>query len=389
MAVVKNQAQQLRAASESAALSKHRQYVVVSGYYGYDNLGDEAILEELTNELKKLVKPENIIVLSADPEKTAKLFGVGAMERTDLLGIADLCKVSRLFVSGGGGLFQNTRSIGSIVFYGFQIAMARAFGAPVLIYAQGIGPIRGQLAEWITKKAFSAATAILVRDSASKALLTQWGLNAEQTADPVWCLAQKKLPAAMTQQLEAVKSSKLVALSLRTSHNFSDTHLTTLVDAMLDALPESAHVLLLPLQMNQDKDLLVRFASQWKAKGRDATLMDTTSMQYPSEWITLFGKCKLVVGMRLHALIMALKAGVPVVGIAYDPKVSQLLADFEQPSLILAKECELAPWQETLKTAFADADKLGRKAMKKAEGAKKLACQNFEMLDRILNAQNT
>ncbi len=156
---------------------------------------------------------------------------------------------------------------------------------------------------------------------------------------------------------------------------------------MYVGVPENAHVILLPLQINQDKELLGRFADMWKKKGRSATLIDTDSMQYPSQWISLFAKCKLVVGMRLHALIMALKAGVPVAGIAYDPKVSHLLTEFEQPSLNLTKEPQQEEWAETLKSAFADSDKLSRKAMKKAESAKKLACQNFNMMAKILNTQ--
>jgi polysaccharide pyruvyl transferase CsaB len=388
MAVVNKPVMKTRDQNEGAApISSHRKYVVVSGYYGFDNLGDEAILEELTNELKKLIKPENIIVLSANPKRTAELFGVGAVERTDLFTIADLCKSSRLFISGGGGLFQNTRSIGSIVFYAFQIALARSLGAPVAIYAQGIGPLRGKMAEWITHKAFAAADAVLVRDNASKTILESWGVEGIQTADPVWCLDSRKLPKAVNDQIEAIKPAKLVGLSLRSSDNFSDAHLKTLVSSMLTAVPANAHVILLPLQINQDKQLLEQFADQWRQHGRAATLIDTSSLHYPSEWISLFSKCKLVIGMRLHALIMSLKAGIPVVGMAYDPKVSHLLAEFEQPSLILTIEPNSQEWEQTLQTAFADMEKLGRKATKKAEGAKKLACQNFNMLDRILNTQ--
>lgn len=388
MAVVNNQAQQMRVNKDgTVSIAKERQYVVVSGYYGFDNLGDEAILEELTNELKKIVKPDKIVVLSANPKKTSERFGVGAMERTDLFGIADLLKISRLFISGGGGLFQNTRSLGSVLFYGFQMILARSLGAPILIYAQGIGPLRGKLAELFTKKSFAAADSILVRDNRSREMVESWGMEPAQTADPVWCLEPKKLPAAISEQLDKIPTGKLIGLSLRTSSNFSDAHVRTLVESMQAAVPQNAHVLLLPLQNDQDCALLREFLNKWQAVGRTATLIDTSSIQYPSEWISLIAGCKLVIGMRLHALIMALKAGVPVVGIEYDPKVSQLLTEFEQPSLILTKEPEAAKWEETLKSAFTDLDKLSRKAMKKAEAAKKLACQNFNMLARILETQ--
>ena len=364
-----------------------RELVIVSGYYGFDNLGDEAILEEVTNELKRLVDPQNIVILSATPDRTAELFGVRSHDRMDVLGFATLCKQARLFISGGGGLFQNTRSLGSILFYSWQMLVAKSSGAKVTVYAQGIGPLRGSVAQWITKRSFMLADAIAIRDNGSKQMLDDWSIQANQTADPVWCLEQRKLPDDVDQALSAIKARYLVGLSLRPSHNFSDNHMQSLIEAMLVAVPESSHVVLLPLQNAQDLAPLEQFGELWKQSGRESTLINTAALRYPAQWISLFARCKILVGMRLHALIMSLKSGVPVVGIAYDPKVSHLLAEFEQPSLILTKEPQQNEWQQTMKAAFEDTDKLSRRAMRKAEGAKKLACQNFDMLARILNTQ--
>ena len=364
-----------------------RALVVVSGYYGFDNLGDEAILEELTNELKRLVKPENIVVLSANPNATAELFGVRSHDRSDILGFAELCSRAQLFVSGGGGLFQNTRTLGSIFFYSLQMMLAKSRGAKVAVYAQGIGPLRGKVAEWLTKRSFMLADAIAIRDGGSKQMLDSWGIPASQTADPVWCLDQRKLPDDVDQALNSIKARFLVGLSLRPSHNFGEAHMSALVESLKLSVPESCHVILLPLQSAQDVPQLEQFAKLWKQAGRESTLIKTDSLRYPAQWISLFSRCKIMVGMRLHALIMSLKAGVPVVGIAYDPKVSHLMAEFEQPTLILTKEPQQNEWQQTMKAAFEDTDKLARRAMRKAEGAKKLACQNFDMLARILSTQ--
>jgi polysaccharide pyruvyl transferase CsaB len=364
-----------------------RNLIIVSGYYGFDNLGDEAILEELVAELKRLTDPQNIVVLSANPGKTSAQFGVRSELRTDLILFSQLCQEAKVFVSGGGGLFQNTKSLGSIMFYALQIFIAKAKGAAVMVYAQGIGPLRGMAAEWLTKRAFSVTDVIAVRDAASKAILDKWSIPAAQTADPVWCLDSQRLPASVTDQINAIAASKLIGLSLRTSHNFTDAHLDSLVKALKSSLSETAHILLLPLQMDQDKELLEQFGTKWRSTGGSATMLDTSALQYPSQWISLFGRCKLVVAMRLHAVIMALKAGVAVAGIAYDPKVEHVLAEFEQPILILAKEPQSGDWDDLLKTAVVDSDRLSRKAMRKAEGAKKLACQNFQLLAKILGMQ--
>ena len=42
-------------------------------------------------------------------------------------------------------------------------------------------------------------------------------------------------------------------------------------------------------------------------------------------------RAKLIVGVRLHALILAVRFGVPFLAVPYDPKVSSLLADVHYP----------------------------------------------------------
>ena len=124
---------------------KGRNLVVIAGYYGFDNLGDEAILEELINELEDFVERDRIVVLSANPQRTARLYNIRSANRWSPAEFLKLMKETSVLISGGGSLFQDTKGIGSIVFYGMQILLARWHGAKVLIYAQGIGPrVSGQ-----------------------------------------------------------------------------------------------------------------------------------------------------------------------------------------------------------------------------------------------------
>lgn len=364
-----------------------RKLVLISGYYGFDNLGDEAILEELVSELKRVVSPDEIVVLSANPEVTAKKYGVAAIQRNKFGEFWNLLTQARLFISGGGGLFQNTRSLGSILFYGLQILMAKAHNVPSLIYAQGIGPLNGKLAENICRQFFAQASQITVRDDASMKILDSWQLPALRTADPVWNLEAQAAPQAVLDQLktDAGITRGLVGLSLRPSAALSDEHLKRLAEGLFMIMDESQQLVLLPLQMEQDRTVLEKFQSFWLERGRTAVMLDISSLEYPSQWAALFSKFDFVVAMRLHALIFALKAGLPVSGIAYDPKVTQLLTEFEQSCLILTKETAPDSWIELLKSFKSAMPSHSRSAKQHLESAKKLACQNFENIDRILN----
>ena len=57
--------------------------VVLCGYYGMGNGGDEALLASLLQMLPSQVKP---VVLSGDPEQTAQCYGVEAYHRKSLGG---------------------------------------------------------------------------------------------------------------------------------------------------------------------------------------------------------------------------------------------------------------------------------------------------------------
>ena len=106
------------------ASQKPRNLVVISGYYGFGNLGDEAILEQLLNDLKRLVPADNIVVLSANPAYTTSLYQVRSINRWQISTLLPVLKQARLFISGGGGLFQDTRSIGSVLYYAGQIFLS-------------------------------------------------------------------------------------------------------------------------------------------------------------------------------------------------------------------------------------------------------------------------
>ncbi|MBY0405121.1 MAG: hypothetical protein K2X66_14570, partial [Cyanobacteria bacterium] len=68
---------------QDASRSQSPFYIVISGYYGFDNLGDELILQVFTQQLMngQYNQPVSITVLSKNPEKTAQKYGVSAINR--------------------------------------------------------------------------------------------------------------------------------------------------------------------------------------------------------------------------------------------------------------------------------------------------------------------
>ncbi|MEG1496430.1 MAG: polysaccharide pyruvyl transferase family protein [Clostridiales bacterium] len=166
--------------------------VCISGYYGFDNLGDEAILLSMIHLLKKEFADIEITVLSDKPEKTAATYGVEAYDRWKWWQIHKAIMGSDIFISGGGGLLQDVTGKKSLLYYTHIMKMAKHRKRPVFIFSQGIGPIDSTWGQKHAVKALRKAAKVTVRDNESAKLLHNWGLRKGRiriTADPVLTMA--------------------------------------------------------------------------------------------------------------------------------------------------------------------------------------------------------
>lgn len=115
--------------------------VVISGYYGFDNMGDEMVLAGILAGLRRLDPGVRVTVLSAHPAATAREHGVDAVSRTHLPSILAALARADLLISGGGSLLQDVTGPFNIPYYVGVMELARLRGVPVMMMAQGIGPV--------------------------------------------------------------------------------------------------------------------------------------------------------------------------------------------------------------------------------------------------------
>lgn len=373
--------------SNNLEATDKRNLVVVSGYYGFDNLGDEAILEELISELKECVPADQIVILSNRPCQTRELYQVQSYDRWSLSHLSSLLPRTKLFISGGGGLFQDATGLGPAIYYGGLVLASHFCGARVFIYGQGLGPLKNPLSSLLTRLAWQSATEATVRDEASFALAKQWGVKATLTADAVWSLKSEPLPASFAALTWADgQRGPVIGVSLRHSNTFTETQLLALPKLIAESFPQPLRLLMLPLSKNEDTPLLQRFAQACEDLKMKTQMLDPTTLSKPSQWLSLMQNLDMVIGMRFHALLMALKAGKPVVGIPYDPKVSYLCSAFQQPQLSLPDGQGVEAWLAILKTAVGNQLELSKKAEMNASYMQEKSCQNFEILAKILKS---
>jgi polysaccharide pyruvyl transferase CsaB len=163
---------------------------VLSGYFGFKNFGDEAILSVLIKKLKE--QNHRVTVISSDPKYTlGKFKHITSVYTFDIKNIIGAIAKSNYLISGGGSLLQDVTSVKSLMYYLFVIFVGLNLRKKVIIFAQGIGPIKNPIGKIFTKILLSFCSYISVRDEKSLKLLKSWGIKADLVCDPVFSLEVK------------------------------------------------------------------------------------------------------------------------------------------------------------------------------------------------------
>lgn len=325
--------------------------IVVSGYYGAGNTGDEAILAAMLQELRSLAPGAEIVVISRNPAHTRAVHGVAAVGRSSWLTIWRLLGRADLFLSGGGGLLQDVyprRGLPrSILYYLGLCALAKLRGCAVMIYAQGLGPMRRRLSLHLTRSVLNRVDLVSVRDEESRLFLHECGVvvpSVHLTADPV--LAWR--PAGVFPEmpgLAADAGTLVVALRPWLGGN---EHLAAVAGALDLAVSRwGLTPLFLPFAPGGDE----RIGFLVKTMMREGDRAIVLPLMAPAEAYAVVSRASLVLAMRLHALIFAATAGLRPVGLAYDPKVAAFMRRIGLAGLALPLEAN----RDDIWRAMADA----------------------------------
>ncbi len=298
--------------------------VVISGYYGADNFGDESILEVLIQRLKK--DEADITVLSTNPDKTAKTHGVNSIHSFKLGKVMSALSKCDILVSGGGSLLQDATSVKSLFYYLWVIFMAQFYKKQVLIFAQGIGPINNKIGEFFTKKLLKNCCWISVRDDKSLFLLRGWGLKPELVCDPLYDL-----------EVAGSTPSNRVGIQLRSFKSLTEKLLITLANRVAIEFADK-EIEIYSFQDSLDLEVCQHF-EQLLLSVNPNLKTTVISGKTPKEIIKLIASLEYMIAMRFHAILIALKYGIKTLAINYDYKIEAICNDAKIPALsMLANE---------------------------------------------------
>lgn len=331
--------------------------IIISGYYGLGNSGDEALLESIVADLKSINPDITITALSGNAKQTKERYGIKTVNRFNLFAILREFKSAKLLLSGGGTLIQDATSTKSLIYYLSIISLAKKMGLKTMLYANGMGPISDKNVKKV-HKVLNKTDLITLRENVSMEEIRRCNITEPKvlvTADPAFNLIASDSEKAreILGEYSIGEDVKTVAVSVRESKNAPEHFEEDLAEA-LDRVAEEGYLpVFIPMQRSLDLDISLRVASKMKKKSK---VIDTEISV--CDMLALIGRCSIACGMRLHMLIFASVMNVPMAGIAYDPKIKGFMEYMHQKNFVELSEFSFDSFVKVLKDVLDNSEQL-------------------------------
>jgi len=309
----------------------------ITGSYGGLNLGDEAILQSMIEQLRREIPDADITVFSRDADDTKRRHKVERAVPVRKLSRAEVApeieRLDLLLFGGGGILYDADARI-----YLREVQVAREHGVPVMLYAVGAGPLKDATVQAAVREALEGVAAITVRERSAQQCLEEAGVHQEVvvTADPALLLKPESLPRNALKFEGLADRRRVIGMSVREpgaaapdlDPNVYHALLANAADFMVDRF--DADILFVPMEHSvlDSQHSHAVIAKMLRAQRARVLNGEYTSGQI----LAMMSRFTFVVGMRLHFLIFAALRGVPFVALPYAGKVSGFLEDLKLPT---------------------------------------------------------
>ena len=290
--------------------------LLVGGYAGCGNLGDDAILQGLIVRLRKEHPEVRLRALTGSPVRDSRRFGIPCVHRLRLPSVALAMLRSDIFLLGGGSLLQDLTGKRSLAYYLFLLKLARFLGCRTGTLAAGIGPLRSAHSEHSVLQALCACEVLTLRDEDSRRFLILHGAEPAKVRlvpDPAEFLPPPPplRSAAILSALGLPDGTGYFCVSVRPTQPPGHQPLAVLATAVRRISAEHGLTPVFPV-LDPACDLpATREIIRLSDCGGKVFLPDEAS-DLPS----LLSGAVFLLSMRLHALLFAGQVGTPAIAVS-------------------------------------------------------------------------
>ncbi|MDI9494992.1 MAG: polysaccharide pyruvyl transferase CsaB [Bacillota bacterium] len=281
--------------------------ILIIGYYGSGNAGDEALLRAAVNLLNKVYTKPDITAITYSVKDTEKTHGIKGISRNKYMDIVQGIINSDILVGGGGSMLQNVTSNRSLYYYLAILMLAKLFGKKAVLLGNGIGPLKTSLAEKITIKILKSLDYIVLRDDVSFEFLKNHNMKNIYLGND--------LAFSLDIDKKSETRPKRVIINLR-DWFYDEKFIDIMVDFIEYLGGNEYEIVLLPFQKGNDDRVLQKIKD--KIEGVPVKYCENLNFE---DIILEISSGEVFIGMRLHGLIFSAILNKPFIALAYDPKV--------------------------------------------------------------------
>ena len=301
--------------------------VLIAGYFGFGNAGDEWLLSKTVALLRDKYPLARLCVLYQAGSPKEGLSSNAPFQNSDILGEITYCFRGSLIsmiqsflrmdqlVFGGGGVFQDSTSLRSLLYYTSLVWLSRLLGKKVVCLSQGIGPLSRPFSRWLMKKTLQKIDFVSTRDTDSYQELVL--LNA--TPQRIAIVPDMAYYKSVIKTGDSGQKPPLLGLSLRPF-----PQICSMASSFSQFMLGNDHdFIFLDCHANVDYPVLAYF-SDIERKLVDWVNLHALFTHQIQETALDRYRLMMMIGMRYHSCVYASLLGIPFLGLAYDPKVRQL-----------------------------------------------------------------
>lgn len=256
---------------------------------------------------------------------------------------ARLIAESKLVMSKGGHKLHVQKSnpihFANLYSHLAPLILARHYDIPFVIWGHSLGPFNTPFSRRFTRSVLKDALCIGVRESLSKEVATQIGLPGEkvkQIPDPAFMITpvfSKRVEQLMEQH--ALNPNKFLVVTVRQwarigyekYHDFLDQMASLIKGLSQKGFVQRVAIVVHTLgPIPTENDYFASELLMARLKGLPVCLIYHDLS--PNELCALYGQSKLMIGTRLHSVILSMAGGTPACAISYfGPKSHGIMRD--------------------------------------------------------------
>lgn len=360
--------------------------VLVLGYYGYENCGDDAILLSIIKSININIKDKvEVTVLSNNPKLTSQQYKVKAINRFNPIKVFLNVLNTDCILFGGGTLIQDKTSNRSLWYYLSVVWLGKVFNKKVILYSNGISTLNSNFNKSIAKKVLNRVDVITLREESSCEELNKLQIKKPKvlvTADPVFGLDKCiKEEYKYIYERENIPIDKpILGITIRKWDNLD--YYTDKMACFCDEIIKNEGMNVIFLNMQYKPDKMVANIIKNKMKEKCYIVEKDLSVR---EVIGAISNIDILLGMRLHGLIFAAKQRIPMVGLSYTPKIDYYIKKLNMYRIGDTKEIKVNEAVNLIKYIRKNYSSIQEELNKIVNELENEESKNIDQLEELLN----